>query len=30
MLLALPKDLSVGKSWDNNWECHMALALAQQ
>jgi hypothetical protein len=31
MLLALPKDLSVGKSWDlqYNRECHMALALAQ-
>jgi len=31
MLLALPKDLSVGKSWDIQYTlgCHMALALAQ-
>jgi hypothetical protein len=31
MLLALPKDLFVGKSWDlqYNRECHMTLALAQ-
>ena len=32
MLLALPKDLSVGKSWDIQYNrgCHMALALAQK
>ena len=32
MLLALPKDISIGKSWDihYNRECHMTLALAQQ
>ena len=31
MLLALPKDLSIGKSWDiqSNRGCHMAVALAQ-